>query len=270
VAERPGLVASYRVVMGSRLRSQLSYRTSFAADLGASMLFAVVDLVEVYVIFHNVPTLGGLDLPSALLLFGLSMASFSLANTVCGQLDTVPQYIRSGTLDVMLLRPQPLLAQLLIVDVSLRRIGSGLVGLFVLGAALTSVHVHWTAARVALLVSAPLSGAGIFAALFIAAGALQFWLIDAGEVTNAFTYGSGYASHYSSAVLPVPVRLTFAFVVPAAFTGYLPTLALLGLPGPPWLPAWLGWCGAGIAVGALVVALGLWRAGVRHYSGAGG
>ena len=28
-----------------------------------------------------------------------------------------------------------------------------------------------------------------------------------------------------------------------AFTGFLPTLALLGIDGPGWLPAWLGWCG---------------------------
>ena len=269
-ADRPGVLRSYRVVVGSRIRAQTSYRTSFTVDVLSSVLFAGVDLTEVYVIFHNIPTLGGLDLPAALLVFGLSMAGFSLANTVCGQLDTIPRYIRTGTLDVMLLRPQPLLAQLLTTDVSLRRLGTGAVGVAVLAVSLTSVPVHWTAARVLLLVTTPLSAAGVFVALFIAAGAVQFWLVDAAEVTNAFTYGSAYAAHYSSAVLPVPVRLTFAFIVPAAFTGYLPALALLGLPGPAWLPAWLGWCTPGMAVVALTVALLLWRRGVRHYSGAGG
>ena len=270
MADRPGTLRSYRVVVASRIRAQLSYRTSFATDLVSSMLFAGVDLAEVYVIFHNVPTLGGLNLPAALLVFGIAICGFSLANTLCGQLDTIPRYLRTGTLDVMLLRPQPLLAQLVTADVSLRRLGAGAVGLVVLAAGLASAPIHWTAARVALLVSAPFSGAVIYGALFLAAGAVQFWLVDAAEVTNAFTYGTAYAAHYSSAVLPVPVRLTFAFLVPAAFTGYLPALVLLGLPGPAWLPAWLGWCAPGMAVVALGAALALWKLGIRHYSGAGG
>ena len=34
----------------------------------------------------------------------------------------------------------------------------------------------------------------------------------------------------------------FGFFFPMAFTAYLPAVTLLGLPGPAWLPAWLGWC----------------------------
>jgi ABC-2 type transport system permease protein len=265
-----GALGAYRTVVGSRIRSQTAYRTSFAVDLAGSVMFALVDLTEVYVIFHNVPVLGGLDLQSALLVYGLAMMGFALGNTFCGQLDTMPQYIRSGALDVMLLRPQPLLAQIVTADVALRRLGACVVGLAVLISALLSAPIHWTAARLALLLVAPLSSAIIFSALFVAAGAVQFWLIDAAEVTSAFTYGSSYASLYSSAVLPLPIRLTFAFVVPAAFTGYLPALVLLGLPGPAWLPAWLGWFTPLIALAALTSALLLWRLGVRHYAGAGG
>jgi len=58
--------------------------------------------------------------------------------------------------------------------------------------------------------------------------------------------------------------------VPAAFTAYLPALAILGLPGPPLLPAWLGWCVPVAAVAGWLAALGLWRLGLRRYTGAGG
>jgi ABC-2 type transport system permease protein len=144
------------------------------------------------------------------------------------------------------------------------------VSVLVLIAGLATTHIDWTPQRVVLLAVTPISAAGVFSALFLSAGAVQFWLIDASEVTNAFTYGSSYAARFSSAMLPLPIRLLFAFVVPAAFTAYLPTLALLGLPGPPGLPAWLGWCGPAVAILAWAVALTLWRSGVRHYTGAGG
>src|SRR4029453_18498444 len=96
-------------------------------------------------------------------------------------------------------------------------------------------------ARVALLAVTPFAGALVFAALFLVTGAVQFWLVDGGEFTHAFTYGASYAAAYSPAVLSLPLRALFTFVVPAAFTAYLPAMALLGQPGIAWLPGWLGW-----------------------------
>jgi ABC-2 type transport system permease protein len=269
-AQRPSALAPYRALVGSRVRSQLAYRTSFGIDVGSSLVLACAELAEVYVLFHNLDALGGLDLAGALLVFGLSHLGFALANAVAGTLDTMPTYVRTGTLDVMLLRPQPLLAQVLAGDIMLKRLGGASVGAVTLVAALAVQDIDWTAARALLIVTTPLSAAVVFAALFVAAGALQFWLVEAAEVTNTFTYGSAYASSFSSAVLPLPLRLVFAFVIPAAFTAYLPALAILGRPGPPGLPAWLGWCSPLVAALAWLVATGLWRSGLRHYTGAGG
>jgi ABC-2 type transport system permease protein len=265
-----GDLRAYRAVVAARLRSQLIYRTSFGFDVLGSVMVALTDFTEVYVIFHNVPALGGLDAAAAFLVFGLGTLGFALANAVCGALDTMPQFVRSGALEVMLLRPLPLLAQIITGDVRLKRIGGAVVGLVVLLTGLHLVRVEWTPARVALLVLSPLSGALVFSALFVVAGALQFWLVDAAEVTNSFTYGSSYASRYSSGAMPLPVRLLFAFVVPAAFTAYLPAVALLDVPGPPWVPSWLGWCAPVVGVLAWAVALVVWRLGLRHYTGAGG
>lgn len=265
-----GAWPAYRAVLGARLRSQLTYRTSFGFDVLGSVMITVTEFVEIYVIFHNVPTLGGLDVAAAFLVFGLGTLGFTAAQAVFGELDTMPTFIRTGTLEVMMLRPLPLLAQIVTGDVRLKRIGGAVVGVVVLGAGLVLTDVRWTPATVVLLVLSPVSGAAVFGALFLCAGAVQFWLVDAGEVTNGFTYGSFYASRYSSGALPLPVRLFFAFVVPASFTAYLPTLAILGLPGPAWLPAWLGWCAPLVGVLAWAVALLIWRQGVRHYTGAGG
>lgn len=266
----PSALRSYRVVIGARMRAQVVYRGSFALDVFGSVMVAVTDFVEVYVIFHNVPTLGGLDVSSAFLVFGLATLGFAVANAICGDLDNMPTLIRAGTLEVMLLRPMPLLTQLITGDVRLKRIGGAVVGLGVLITGLVLADIEWTPARAVLIAVTPLTGAVVFGALFLAAGAVQFWLVDAGDVTNAFTYGSAYASRYSGGALPLPVRLIFAFIVPAAFTAYLPALAVLGLPGPPWLPAWLGWCTPLVGVLAWAGALLLWRQGIRHYTGAGG
>ncbi len=271
MAERaPATWQAYRAVLGARLRAQTSYRTSFAVELLGNLAAAAVELAEVYIIFHNITVLGGLDVHGALLIFAFSHLGFALADGAVGSLDEMPRLVRAGTLEVLLLRPLPLLAQLITGDVTLRRFGRALLALAILGFALVQAPIRWTPQRVALVVVTPAAGAAVFAALFVAAGAVQFWLVDAAEVTSAFTYGGSYAAMYPAAVLPLPLRVLFTFVVPAAFTGYLPTLALLGRPGPAGLPAWLGWVAPVVGAAAWAPVLAVWRLGVRHYTGAGG
>jgi ABC-2 type transport system permease protein len=261
---------AYRVLLGSRLRSQTAYRTGFVLDLVGQLGLALLEFSEIYVLFHNIDTLGGLGLGAALLVFALANVSWSVADTIVGHLDRLPVFIRSGTLDAMLLRPLPALTQLITSDLSLRRLSRTALGLVVLVVALPMAVHDWTAGKVALLVMAPIAGAAIFAALFVSAAGAQFWLVDGAELTNAFTYGSSYVASYPASVLHVLVRTFFSFVVPASFVAYLPALVLTGEQGPPWLPQWLGWGTPLMAVAAWAVALLWWRTGLRHYTGAGG
>jgi len=269
-APAPGAWRPYVALVGSRARAQTAYRASFGMDAFGSLAIGLVEFGEVYVIFSNVQVLGGLDFTAAMLVFAFANLGFSMADLVVGHLDEIPTHLRAGTLDAVLLRPLPALAQLAASDVSLRRIGRGGFAVAVMAIALVRAHIAWTVPRAALVVITPLAGAAVFAALFVAAGAAQFWLVDGAEVTNSFTYGGEYAASFSAAVLPLPVRVLFSFVVPAAFTAYLPTLALLDLPGPPGLPSWLGWFTPLVAALTCGVAMLGWRAGLRRYTGAGG
>jgi ABC-2 type transport system permease protein len=261
---------AYRSVLGARMRAQTTYRASFGFQVLANVAQGGLDFAEVYVVFHNVHVLGGLEFRAALLLFGLSNLAFALADVLTGSLDDIPRLIRSGTLEVLMLRPLSLLGQIVTADLALRRLGRAATAAAVLGVALGLAPIRWTPSHAVLLAVTPLAGAGTFAAVFVVAGAVQFWLVDGAEVTNGFTYGGSYAASFSAAVLPLPLRVFFAFVVPTAFVGYLPTLVLLGLPGPALLPSWLGWCGPAVAVLALGLAGLAWRSGIRHYTGAGG
>ncbi|HVE62469.1 MAG TPA: ABC-2 family transporter protein [Mycobacteriales bacterium] len=261
---------AYRALLGARLRAQTSYRASFALDLLANVGIGLLEFCEIYVIFHNIDVLGGLDWQEALLVFALSNIAFSLADLGFGHLDELPRYLRAGTLDAMLLRPLPLLGQLVTSDISLRRLGRTAIALVVLAYALPTAVADWTPAKLLLVLVTPIAGAAVFAALFVCAAALQFWLVDGGEVANAFTYGGSYVSQYPSSVLHVLLRSFFTFVVPASFVAYLPTLVLLDRSPPTGLPAALGWCAPLAAMAMSVVAAAWWRQGIRHYTGAGG
>ncbi|MFC7458786.1 ABC transporter permease [Brachybacterium sp. GCM10030267] len=270
-ADRP--VSTARMVAtlyGSRIRSQATFRTSFASDIAGQVLVVATEFLELWVILAQVGTLGGMDLAQVAVVYGLGALAFGLADMFFGEIDGLSASIRSGKLETLLIRPAPMLLQISSLDLSLRRLGRILVGLAMYVVALSLAGFQPSTTGVLLAILAPLAGALLFGALFTMAGALQFWLVDGREFANAFTYGGNYVATTPGAVFALPMRAFFTFVIPATLVAYAPTLALLDLPGPQLVPQWAGWMGLPAAILAWIVAGLLWRAGVRRYTGAGG
>jgi ABC-2 type transport system permease protein len=257
----------YARIVASRIRSQLAYPGSFALDLIAQLLGQATELIAILVIFTQVSSLGGFSASEVVLIYGLAATAFGLADLTVGQVEALPDYIRTGEFDVMLLRPLGTLPQLLSADIALRRIGRVTIGLAVLAWALRDVE--WTPVRVVVAVVAPVAGAVLLAAIWIAANCVSFWLVDGREVANSVTYGSDFATSYPITVYGPWLRRIMCFAVPSAFVAYFPALALLGRPDPLGLPEALRYCSPPVALIAVGVAAFVWRVGVRHYQGTG-
>ena len=253
----------------SRIRSQLAYRTSFVLDVVAQVIGQSIELIAILVVFTQVSSLGGFDRDEVVLMYGLAATAFGLADLAVGQVEELPEYIRTGELDVLLLRPLGTLAQLLSADVALKRLGRVAVGLAVLAYALAGAGISWTPARVLLAVTAPLVGAVILSAIWVAANTVSFWLVDSREVANSVTYGSNFATSYPITVYGPWLRRILCFAVPGAFVAYFPALALLGRADPLGFPDALRYASPLVAVVAVGVAALIWRTGVRRYQGTG-
>ncbi|MGI9002654.1 MAG: ABC transporter permease, partial [Pseudonocardia sp.] len=249
--------------------SQLAYPGSFVLDVVAQLAGQATELVAILVVFTQVDSLGGFRAGEVVLIYGLSATAFGLADLTVGQIEELPAYIRTGEFDVMLLRPLGTLPQLLCADVALKRLGRVTVGLAVLGWSLATLNLAWTPARALLVATAPIVGAVILAAIWIAANAVSFWLVDGREVANSVTYGSNFATAYPITIYGPWLRRVMCFLVPGAFVAYFPALALLGRPDPLGLPEALRWSSPLVAVAAVAGAALVWRTGVRHYQGTG-
>ncbi|PSL54650.1 ABC-2 type transport system permease protein [Saccharothrix carnea] len=259
----------YLKLVGARLRGQMSYRTSFLLQCVAQAINQLAELAIILVLFNRVSALGGFSVAEVVLMYAIAGTAFGIADMVAGQLDELPTYIRTGTFDVLLLRPLGTLAQMMASDLHLRKVGRIVAGLVVLAYALSRNDIAWSAGTVALAVLAPVSGAVIFSSIWVTANAVCFWVVDGQELANTVTYGSNAFTSYPITVYGPWLRRFFAFVVPGAFVAYYPSLALLGRPDPLGGPALLGWISPLVAVAAAVVAGLVWRTAVRHYRGTG-
>ncbi|WP_308297476.1 ABC transporter permease [Tsukamurella paurometabola] len=267
---RPGPLAPYRAVLTSRVQAQVSYRASLAMDLVAAMLLGLVELAEVWLLFHNAKVIGGLTFSAVLLVFALADLSFCTADILFGHLDKLPRYVRAGTIDVFYLRPQPILLQLMTSDIRIHRLTRPAVSIFALGYALTHNAITWGPGTVGMLVLALVCGPIIYSAVFVIAAGLQFVLVNGAEFTSSFVYGGRYAASQPASVWPGAIKVTFGFVLPLAFTGYLPALYILGLPGDGIFQPAVAWALPLATAWVVLLAGATWRWGLRHYRGAGG
>ncbi|BDD72454.1 MULTISPECIES: ABC transporter permease [Streptomyces violaceoruber group] len=262
-------VRAYGLIAGMWIRSTMAYRTSFALTAFGNFAMTALDFVAILLMFSRVDALGGYSLPEVAFLYGLSGVSFGLADLAIGSMERLGRRVRDGTLDTLLVRPAPVLAQVAADRFALRRLGRVVQGLLVLGYALVVVDIDWTAAKVLLLPVALISGAGIFCAVFVAAGAFQFAAQDASEVANAFTYGGTTMLQYPPTVFALDLVRGATFVLPLAFVNWLPASYVLGRPYPLDLPGWVAFTPPLAAAACCALAGLAWRAGLRSYRSTG-
>ena len=249
------------------IRSSLAYPASFWTMTLSSGLLTALDFVAIGLMFHTVTDLGGFSLREIALLYGASGIGIGVADLLIGSVEQIGRHVRTGSLDTMMVRPVPLLVQVCADQFALRRVGRITQALVVLGWGLGVVDWSFPRAAVALLMV--VASSAIFFALFAGVSCLQFWLADASEVANAFTYGGNTMTQYPLTIFPREILVSLTFVVPIAFVNWYPCLYLLGRDDPFGMPAWFALLPLPVAAVLLALAAIAWRAGVRHYSSTG-
>jgi len=259
----------YRTLAGARLRSDLQYRASFAMFALSQAVVTALDFAAIAVIFGQVPRLAGWTFGEVALLYGIGSLAFGLSDLFMSQVELLPELVRTGAFDRIMIRPAGSLVQVLAEDFALRRAGKLVQSTAVLVVALRISGVHWTAGRIVMLPVAVIAGFGIYSALWVFSGAVTFVLLDSREVINSFTYGGNFLGQYPLNIYGAWLRRMLAFVVPLAFTAFYPSLYLLDRPDPFHGPWFLPFASPVVAVVFAIVAAMAWRAGVRRYRSTG-
>ncbi|MFB9461990.1 ABC transporter permease [Streptomyces cinereospinus] len=251
------------------IRSTMAYRASFVMTTVGNFVASGLDFVAILLMFSRVDELGGYTLPEIAFLYGLAGLAFGLADLAIGSTERLGRRVRDGTLDTLLVRPVPVLAQVAADRFGLRRLGRIVQGALVLGYALAALDIDWTPSKALLLPVTVVSGAVIFGAVFVAGAAFQFVAQDASEVQNAFTYGGTTLLQYPPTVFGRELVRGVTFVLPLAFVNWLPASHILGRPYPLDLPEWVAFAPPLVAVGCCALAGLAWRAGLTSYRSTG-
>ena len=259
----------YRVMAGARIRADWQYRVSFFGYTFTQGLITVLDFLQIAVIFGQVDSLGDWSIAEVSFLYGTSAVAFHLGDLFVSQVERASQRIRLGTFDSLLIRPLGTMFQLCADDFAFRRVGKLVQGTAVLVYAVTALDLEWTVGRVGAFAMMLVAGTAIFSAIWVISASLSFWLIEASELMNSFTYGSSFATEYPLHIMGKWLRRLLTFVVPAAFVNYYPSLYILGRTDPFGVPGGVRFASPAVALVLVLVARAAWANAVRHYRSTG-
>lgn len=267
--EAAAMLNVYRRLVGASVRTQLQFRTSLMMATIGAFAISFADFVQVLVIFAHLPRLGTWSVEEVAFLYGAAGTGFALCDIAVGSIERTGEMVRTGRFDTIMLRPAGTLVQIAGADLALRRIGGLAQASVVFVVAAGRLDLAWDPRRASLVVVMVSSGALIYAAVFLATAAVQFWVIGGTEIGNALTYGGSYLTSYPLPIFGNWLRRLLAYVVPLAFCAYLPALAVLDKPDELGLPEWMQYASPGVAVLTFGVGYSMWRFGVRHYRSTG-
>ena len=239
-----------------------AYRASFAVSVLQGLIEVVLAVLTFALLYQFTDSIAGWTSAEVLVLVGLYRVVDGLVNAhIAPNMQALTGYVRSGELDLLLLRPvqsQFLVSTRIVVLPELVNVA---IGLALVALAGVKAGVSWDGLAVVEALAFVACGLALIYATWFALATLALWLYD--NSLNELFYSILGAGRYPVQFFSGPVRVLLTFVVPVAFAITFPAEALLGRGNPALLALGIGLAGA-----LLLGSHGLWTYALRRYSSA--
>jgi ABC-2 type transport system permease protein len=259
------LVWLYLRSLGAHIRAAMQYEADFWILVVAAMLMQAVGVVFLGAVFARIPRLNGWSFWDVVLIYAMVTIAEGIGSLFFEGTWRLSRRVNLGELDYALVRPYPVVLQVMSSDIGLNGAGNLVTGGILLGLGLAHVDLHWTFATVALTVVLMISAILVKLAISLGTNAAAFWI--AGPY-NTFAYAMhqvGELARYPITIYATGVRVAIGLLIPFAFVSFFPISALLGRGS--W--AWLGFLTPLAAAYCVLVTALVFRRGLRRYESTG-
>lgn len=242
----------------------IQYKASFLMLTIGQFLVTFNLFLGVYFLFQRFYTIEGFRYEEVLLCFAIVLMQFSLAEIIGRGFDSFPTIINKGEFDRMLVRPQPLMLQVLGAKFELSRLGRVAQAIVMFVYAISYFSSSWSWMQFLTLISMLIGGTLLFMGLFILYASFCFFTLQGLEIMNIFTDGAREFGTYPLAVYGKRVLQFLTYILPYSLIQYYPFLYLTGRSNQPalaLLPL--------VAVLFLIPCILCWRFGVSRYTSSG-
>ena len=249
-------------------KSAMQYRASLLMQLIAQFVMTGGEMLAVVVLLTRFKAVGHWGAMEVMFFFGVMQATFALTELFGRGITSFAWFVQRGEFDALILRPRPLLTQVMVSQLDPRRLGSFSVGVIAVLVAGARLNIHWTLIKVLLLCEVVLGSLLLLLGLFMIEATVSFFSVKSIEMVNILTYGGRTACQYPVDVYPNVLRFLFTYLAPFAMCMHWPVSYVIGAPMAS-LPVW-GYFLTPLAGAAFfVLMVRVWYVGVRHYRSTG-
>lgn len=231
----------------------------------STLSVVVSEPITVFLLFQRFGNVGGWTVQHVMLVYGMAVTSFGLAEVFSRGFDYFPWQIRTGEFDRILLRPRNTFLQIVAARFHVHRFSRVIGGLAMVIWSLHGLGVQMTAVNTGKLVLALAGGYLTYTGVFVFTSAISFWTIQALDWIYIFTNVSYQVVKGPPELLPRWLKNVFIYIMPMMVFCYYPAASVCG-----WgVPEVLGWLALPVGAAFLGLSLLMWKVGVRYYASTG-
>lgn len=254
-------------IMRMSIKREAQYPLAMILSLLTSFMMFGADFVLIYVLAQKIGLINGWTPERLAIMYVATMVAGAMEMTFTWTLRWFSTDIINGRLDTRLLRPLPTLliymGEIILDAFVILFFCAGIIA-FIFSRALHD----WSVPSILLFLVSVGGGSLILCSIPIFSAALSFWIYDSDIVYRLLREGTRQLLWYPLDIYGWGVRILLTFIIPLAFVGYMPTLALSG-ETPPDLPSWTTYLSLPVGVVCCAIAVSLWHIGLRRYESTG-
>jgi ABC-2 type transport system permease protein len=251
--------------LGQQMKAILAYEADFVILMLSAVLVQVTGFLFVWTIFQRIPTINGWTFWQVVMMMALIFITEGVGSLFFEGTWRVSRLVYNGDFDQYLVRPISPIVQTMAGAVGFNGLGNIVTGGTLLVVSLGNVHAEWTPGRVVMLVILVLSAATIRVAINLGTAASVFWIRTPWSLVPFFVHQLGEFAKYPITIYSFAVQAMVVVAIPFAFVSFFPTAYIFNVD------AWGVWglVTPLVAVYSLIVAVWVFRIGLRRYESTG-
>ena len=214
--------------IGMHFKSQLEFKSSFIMAFFAQIFPIALSSFTVLILMDKFNFKDQYNIYEVMLGMAIVQFGFSFSECFGRGFDKFSDIIKSGNLDLMLIKPRSIYMQVFGSNIEFSKLSRVIGSIVLFVVALNHINFDKSIINIILLILLMLFSSLIYISLYILGACFCFKTIEGLEFMNIFTDGSREFGQYPMSLFKREVVIVFTYLIPIACVNYYPVKYILG------------------------------------------
>jgi ABC-2 type transport system permease protein len=254
----------YFIIETQYIKARMQYRADFMISSVGMFFSSLATLGIFWVLFRSIPDIAGWSFMQLVFIYGFYMIAISPMQILFDHIWQIRFHVQQGTFLKYYFRPLNMMFYYMSEMFDIKGLTQLAAGIVILIYASIQLGIHWTLARIGLLLLTLFSASLVQISITVLAGCAAFWVLDAYPVLGLAWKLREFAP-YPMNIFDGAFRFAFTFIIPLGFVAFYPSQLFL----QPQQVSPLVYFSPIVGVALFALMYRVWTLGVNSYTGTG-